>query len=602
MNWCNLSNEDDNINIDIDESLDLSDLNEVDDVIDDLDKSLSDINLDEMTETPDVQESNLSDNNLEKEDSDEPDNLSNDKEELVGLASEDDKTGDIPIDNSYEDLDATGEFVHVQAEEMEATGEIDISDTLDAKNESVGPGATEDVKDTISEDLDDLDSIEDISVDFDPTDIISDEGDQDNIVALPNFKECHDLSVVLSRFEHYSVDQLNGCLDQLGPELFNDNGEYMRVKRKLSSLVKKKEQDIKDAQQREMQEIEAQKEAENNILPIDTLIKKASSDPDENDSPNIEKKKNFISGSISQIKNLAKIKAASQLEKRKKQSETLEAAADLQEEVSEQKVRSEIIKKGLSEPKKIIEEYFAEALKTRTFATGFLIIFEIVKTTLPAIIVGLFVLELNQKSVTPDILESLVSNDPARVQIGLELVKSNVKSVSDRGKYYEIAKKKIEQEIDMAWSPASSDDLIKKATFSLSLANLKFQDGDFNLESFIADKVKLNKKTIRSSYETFYNTEVDELSNNTKFISKLREANIFISNNKCLNALEKFIEAERLSDYSKSVDYGKTLAVNCISVSGNRAIVTQKIFELQGKVDANTFLRETRMRKPANKY
>ena len=69
---------------------------------------------------------------------------------------------------------------------------------------------------------------------------------------------------------------------------------------------------------------------------------------------------------------------------------------------------------------------FANALKTKTFATGFLIAFEILKTTIPAIIVGLFVLNLNQKAVSPDILESLVSNDPARVQIGLELVKTNV--------------------------------------------------------------------------------------------------------------------------------------------------------------------------------
>ncbi len=612
MKWCNLSNENDSIDIDIDESLDLSDLNEVDEVIDDLDKSLSDINLDEISEASDVKKPHRSEYDSTEESSNEvvgissddgePVGLSSDDGEPVGLSSEDDKTGDIPIENSYEDLDATGEFVQGQAEEMEATGEIEISDTLDSKNETTEFEATEDTNDSISEGLENLDSIEDISVDFDPTDIISDESDQENAVVLPNFKECEDLSVALSRFEHYSIDQLNGCLDQLGPELFNDNGEYVRVKRKLSSLVKKKEQDIQDAQRREIEEIEAQQEAENNILPIDTLIKKASDDPDEIGTSNIEKKKNFISGSISQIKNLAKIKAASQLGRRKKQSETEEASVGLEKEDASRSLKSDIIKNNLSEPKKIIGEYFTEALKTRTFATGFLIIFEIVKTTLPAIIVGLFVLELNQKSVTPDILESLVSNDPARVQIGLELVKSNVKSISDRNKYYEIAKKKIEQEIDMAWSPRSGDDLIKKAIFSLSLANLKFQDEAFNLESFIAEKIKLNKKTIRSSYETFYNTEIDKLSNNSNFISNLREANIFLTNKKCLNALEKFIEAERLSDYSKSVDYGKTLAVNCISASGNRAIVTQKIFELQGKVDANTFLRETRIRKPAGKY
>ena len=74
-------------------------------------------------------------------------------------------------------------------------------------------------------------------------------------------------------------------------------------------------------------------------------------------------------------------------------------------------------------------------------------------------------MEVNKKSVSPDILESLVSTDPTRVQIGLELVKTNVGSSGDRAKYYDIAKKKIENEIDLSWSPNTNGDIIKKATF-----------------------------------------------------------------------------------------------------------------------------------------
>jgi len=81
----------------------------------------------------------------------------------------------------------------------------------------------------------------------------------------------------------------------------------------------------------------------------------------------------------------------------------------------------------------------------------------------------------------------------------------------------------------------------------------------------------VNKKSIRSAYEAFYQTELGQFQSQTKFIGPLREANIFMSNNKCIEALEKFIEASRYNGDSKSVTYGKTLAVNCLSTESGRA-------------------------------
>ena len=199
-----------------------------------------------------------------------------------------------------------------------------------------------------------------------------------------------------------------------------------------------------------------------------------------------------------------------------------------------------------------------------------MIFFEIIKTTVPAIIVGLFVLNLSQKAVSPDILESLISNDPARVQIGLELVKTNVSSENDRKKYYDLAYKKLIGAIDQSWNPSDSNSVIKKATFILSLNEFSFADDDYDMTKKVEEKIKLNRKAVRSTYEAFYNTEIEKLASNSKFLGSLREANIFLTNNKCLNSLEKFIEAERHSALSKAVKYGKTIAVNCLTHGENR--------------------------------
>ena len=72
-----------------------------------------------------------------------------------------------------------------------------------------------------------------------------------------------------------------------------------------------------------------------------------------------------------------------------------------------------------------------------------------------------------------------------------------------------------------------SDSIIKKATFTLSMNEFEFADNDFDMNKKLNKKIQLNRKAIRSTYEAFYNTEIEKLISKNKFISNLREANIF---------------------------------------------------------------------------
>ena len=112
---------------------------------------------------------------------------------------------------------------------------------------------------------------------------------------------------------------------------------------------------------------------------------------------------------------------------------------------------------------------------------AFLVVFEVVKTTLPAVIVGAFVVNLNQKSIAPDVLESLVSDDLNRVQIGLEMIKSNYTG-SEKDRLYQLVQQKIFSDIDKSWEPTSKSTLLSRAKLSRSIASVDFKDDSFDLK------------------------------------------------------------------------------------------------------------------------
>lgn len=583
------------ISTDVDESHDLDemdsltnleDMESIDSMMDEIDNTLSDFSETDTQEHVDNLPRNLSSGNL-------ADDLTGDIEipDMVNAVKEsnDDQTSDIDpllFNSIAASEDVTGE---IEALNQQGPSESSAVSTIDEKK----PVALDEEILGVDEDLD-VDINIDLDINLDDIDLM-DENIEESATdfKMPDFKNCADLSQEIEKLETFSEEHLNFCFENLKPELFDDNGEYVRVKRKITSLLKKLEEDKQEAARIEAEKIAREHEIANNIVSIDTLIQSATSTDLQtpNNLPKKEKKSttNLFNDSFAKIKKFAKFP---KLKISKSNDE------DQSEKVVE-KIKSQKLDTDLATTKELVVGHFNRALSSGPFAAGFLLIFEIIKTTVPAIIVGLFVLQVNKNAISPEILESLVSDDPSRIQIGLELVKSNISSESDKQKYYQLALKKIENQIDAAWNPHGSEDIIKRATFSLNLDILNFNDDGFNLNKLIQDKVSSNRKMIRSSYEEFYETELGQFESNTGFIGNIREANIFMSNKKCINALEKFIEAQRFNLSSKSAKYGQTIAVNCLSTEGNRAILTQKIFELQGRLDGNIYLNESQKRQPA---
>ena len=533
-----VSDNDESIDTEIEESLDLSDLDDVDSAIEDLDKSLSSIDINESLKEP-----STGDNDA--------------------LADADiDATGEYDL----EAIDANNVEGYMSSE-MDATGEINT--------EGLNEGSQSDEAEEIKGEIDD----------FDPLEASVDEPDDVNDFELPDFSDTENLSSILSSFETYSIENLNASLKMLDPVLFSDNGDYVRSKRKIKSILKKKEDEIKEKEKEEKERIELEKEQENNILPIDKLIKTAVETTEEIELENVSKSSRFSQITANKLKDfknsLSKIKVPAKTAHSEKEKINIEKLDEVKKNIS----------LSINESKQVLADQLNTALKTKAFSTGLLVAIEVLKTTLPAIIVGLFVLELNKSSVEPNILESLISDDPSRVQIGLELIKTNV-GKKDKSRYYDLAYKNIEDEINKSWDPSSSNKIIERSSFIMNLKRLSFSDGDFNLAAKIKEKIKANKKIMSINYQAFYNTEINELKKDNKFIQTIREANIFLKNNKCLSALEKYILAERFNYLSRAANYGKTLALNCVSVDKDRAKVTQKLFELQARVDANLFLKD----------
>ena len=594
--------------VDLDESLELDDIESIDNVMDDLDKTL--VDFDQQIELIETNES--SEKDISESDASTSNVAMSDESQLADQLESEviDETGE--IDSSMLDQTAEIDESLIQSVAMsdDLTGEIEVPESLeieDERLESSGPSSTElEVSnDKIESGLDnDLDSenldidIKDIDVDldislddFDPLEVSAEDSSEIQF-SLPDFKNCEDLSLEIDRLEEFTLEHLQFCLEKINPELFDENGDYVRVKRKITSTIKKLEDDKKEQERLEAERLAKEHEQANNIVSIDSLIQSATSTDLKSPEDKIKKEtrppNKLFKDSFAKIKKLAKFPKL-KIKKRKDEST---------DQINS--VASEETDSNFEATKELLNGHFKKVLTSGPFAAGFLIFFEIIKTTVPAVIVGLFVLQVNKKAVTPDILESLVSNDPSRVLIGLELVKSNINSESDKNKYYQLALKKLENQIDTSWNPSSGSDIIKQAMFSLNLKEMSFKDGEFDLGQLIKEKIMVNKKSIRSAYEAFYQTELGQFQSQTKFIGPLREANIFMSNNKCIEALEKFIEASRYNGDSKSVTYGKTLAVNCLSTESGRARVTQKVFELQGRLDANLYLNQRQKRAPAS--
>lgn len=546
------------ISTDIDDSLDLSELDDVTSMITDLDKSLVDIDM------------NLSD--LEEPSNESPDEINDEIK-----------------NDSDEESPTLPDFDLPSSDEEELPDNVVSLDEASRVEEDV---ASDDESIDITSEIEE----EEVSVEFDPLAVSQNNEDDEVSLDLPDFKNEETFSDALDVFDSFSLEHLNLALEKISVDDFLDKGDYVRAKRKITSEIKHREKDIADQEQAEMDRIARQHEEENNIVAIDALIEGA----DEAREQEVPQKEPSKAAKVAQaagekILDMTKAISAPVSEKAAAVVEK-NISKDNQEKIAKAKAAVSL---AIAQMRQTLAEHFLAVMKTRAFAASFLVVFEVVKTTLPAVIVGLFVVNLNQKSIAPDVLESLVSDDLNRVQIGLEMIKSNYTG-NEKDRLYQLVQQKIFSDIDKSWEPTSSATLLSRANLSRSIAAVDFKDDNFDLKTIIQAKVLKNKKSIRMSYESFYNTEQTKFSRNKKFLGALTEANIFLRNKKCLSALDKYIEASSFNVNSKSVIYGQTIALNCVGEGENNGTLTQKIFKIQENKDALDLLQKTNSRLPAS--
>ena len=215
-----MSEDNNDIIDDIDETLDLSDLDEVDSVIDDLDKSLSDIDISVNAD------SNQDDN---KEESDH-----------IGIEDVNDHGPTIDESDHSMSEDETGE---IQVSGLsDADLEKDESNLDQPNNESAQglsdvDSTTEVLLDDVNAAMEGIENLKEVE-DFDPLGAKEAVFHEDSI-ELPDFKSAEDITTIITTFETYSLAALEESLKKLSPDMFMIMG-IRKDKKKLHLSLRKK--------------------------------------------------------------------------------------------------------------------------------------------------------------------------------------------------------------------------------------------------------------------------------------------------------------------------------------------------------------------------
>lgn len=187
---------------------------------------------------------------------------------------------------------------------------------------------------------------------------------------------------------------------------------------------------------------------------------------------------------------------------------------------------------------------------------------ELFKITLPVVIVILLFLQHQKKQFKNDILVNMINGDNFSMQLGLELLRDNY-SIEHNQYYYKLIDYQIRNTVQNIWDWHNFSkykiykeiDQLKQFTFSDDKAS-------FNLVKNITNYHKTEEKELIEMYENFYDVEIKEKINED-FISNLREGNIFLKNDKCLDSYLKFEQALILNSKSVAAQQGRVLSFNC---------------------------------------
>ena len=209
----------------------------------------------------------------------------------------------------------------------------------------------------------------------------------------------------------------------------------------------------------------------------------------------------------------------------------------------------------------------------------FSIFLELFKITLPVAIVILLFFQHEKKQLKNDILINIISGEDFKLQLGLELLRDNY-SKEHNQYYYKLIDYQIRNNVANIWDWHNFSNINSYKKLD-QLKQFSFSDdkASFNLVKNISNYHTIEGKELSEIYENFYDVEVKEKIN-IDFINTLREGNIFLKNNKCIDSYLKFEQALILNSKSVAAQQGRVLSFNCAyRNNSSKLLVTLKTQE-----------------------
>ena len=408
-----------------------------------------------------------------------------------------------------------------------------------------------------------------------------------------------------------TISELEDELYSLNKDDFSDRSGMIRYERKIKKTIKDIESEKKKKQEQELKESQEERERLNNIVPVKELLETAVNGEDiQHINPSPPPPQTVPEEQFTEVHNTSLQEDSKLID----QTENITTENDDTKKIDVTKINLkqeyERVKQKLHA--RSIHEAFTRLLRyfpSRQWyvvlsVNIFVLLGEIAKSTVPALVVLFYVINQNKTTVGHKALENLVSGNPLQIELGLKIIKENYPE--DQKKfYYDIVKRHIEKKLANSWS---TRDKISGATLSsevVEINQMKFSDGRLiNLEKIIAQTNRRYQKTLKQNYELFYETEKSKI-NDQKALDHLRQANIFLGQNECLKAFEHFTYAKNYLPESKAVDQGKVLGIHCAASKGNIEVV-ESFHQIEKMDDVHQYKvkleKSRRNRMPASLY
>jgi hypothetical protein len=355
--------------------------------------------------------------------------------------------------------------------------------------------------------------------------------------------------------------------------------EEMRLKRLKKIAEKRKsrlEEEERLAQERQEQE---ERDRANNILSVEELMQQAKGGS--GDSNSQDQHESVVRSSSSSTRSSIDLASVRSQLGQPKQGRVDNSAELLQHSAGRTTSTSSVVAGKQAAPTKERPWYMALVINI------LIILGEVVKGTLPAAIVWIYLHQKDELNLSQKAINHLASGEQFQIEVGLTLLKENA-DAQLREHYYKVVKNKIELAVAHVWNLETID---HKGMWEIlsELYNYSFIDeGKLDLPNLVSSSMQKEEQSVRELYENFYQTELKNLSDPT-LVDHLRQANIFMGQKECLKSYERFdLVLTRVPD-SLAAMKGKHLSFHCAFLKDRKA--TRDYFK---KKEAVTYLEKMR--------